>query len=437
MTYKACLEFLFNRFPQFQREGQKAYKPGLQTSLTLAEAFGHPERRLRCIHIAGTNGKGSTAHTLAAVLQSAGYHTGLYTSPHLVDFRERMRIDGATISEAEVTDFVERYQRLELPCAPSFFELTTIMAFEWFARRNVDVVVLECGLGGRLDTTNIIERPLISVVTNISLDHVALLGHTRAAIASEKAGIIKAGCPVVVGEKDEETARVFADKAREVGAPLVFAPEAGAYVKAEHTAAGRWLYSGTCFGDVTGELAGDCQPQNAATTLTVLKMLRSGGLDISDEAVKMGFASVTELTGLMGRWMKVGDSPLTICDTGHNVGGWKWIVSQLNRVPQECMLHLVVGFVNDKDISGVLGLIAQVRAPRRLYFTQASVPRALPAEELAHRAAEMHLDGKCAESVEGAVSMARAEAAAGDVIFVGGSTFVVADFLKKQSGKTL
>lgn len=432
MTYTECLDFLYSQLPQFQRDGQSAYKPGLDTARTLAAAFGNPHKKLRCIHIAGTNGKGSTAHTIAAILQNAGYRTGLFTSPHLVDFRERMRINGQVIPEENVASFVDRFMQLHLNCSPSFFELTTIMAFEWFAAEDVDFAIIETGLGGRLDTTNII-TPLLSVITNISLDHTALLGRTLPEIAAEKAGIIKPGVPIVVGEYDEATAPVFIEKATEEKAPIVFAHDICCDMVANRNSDGEWVYSKTPFGEIRGELSGDCQAANAFTIMAAVVELRKAGIEIPDDAVANGFLNVVESTGLSGRWMKI-DAPVnTICDTGHNVGGWQYISRQLSA--HDGRKHIIVGFVNDKDVSAILRMIADIAEPKTIYFTQASVPRALPAQELADIAREHGLNGSVSDDVNSAYQSALANAAPDDLIFVGGSTFVVADFLAAQKNK--
>lgn len=428
MTYQETLDYLFTQLPVFQHQGQSAYKPGLDTARSLSALFGNPHESLRCIHIAGTNGKGSTAHTLAAVLQHAGYRTGLFTSPHLIDFRERIRIDGRMIGRDEVIDFTERWINSGSELRPSFFELTTIMAFEWFARNKVDVAVIEAGLGGRLDTTNII-MPDLSVITNISLDHTALLGDTPSAIAVEKAGIIKDGVPVVVGEAQGEVRDVFVRRAAEMSAPIEFAEDNAQFSNARLCSDG-WHYYGTAFGDIRGELSGDCQQLNAATVLCALRHLRGIGYKVNDEDVAHGFAHVTADTGLMGRWMKLGDSPLTVCDTGHNIGGWQYIAHRLKAY--RGVVHLILGFVSDKDVSGILRLVKTVAeaGSLKLYLTRASVERAMTARQLALLAAEQGLRGDILPDVPSAYKKALAGAGKGDMIFVGGSTFVVADLLK-------
>lgn len=431
MDYQQTLEFLFTQFPMFQKVGQSAYKPGLDNAYALSELMGNPHLGLKTIHVAGTNGKGSTAHTLAAILQSAGYRTALFTSPHLVDFRERIRVNGEMISREEVVAFVQDYLSKGYDGHPSFFELTTIMAFDWFKKQNVDVAVIETGLGGRLDTTNIIS-PDLSIITNISFDHTSLLGDTLEQIAAEKAGIIKYATPVVIGESVATTRIIFEQKAEQEQAPIYFAQEMGLIAESKHSNDG-WCYYGTPFGDVKGELAGDCQQYNAATVMASILELRKCGYTISDEVVKQGFANVTSLTGLMGRWMKVSDSPMVVCDTGHNLGGWQYIARQLSRF--EGKKTLVLGFVNDKDIRGVLTVVRSVvDANTSVIFTKASVDRALPAEALAAVAEEVGLCGKVVQDVVGAYKTALAETDKDSMIFIGGSTFVVADFLSEIRG---
>jgi dihydrofolate synthase/folylpolyglutamate synthase len=424
-TYRQATEYLFGQLAVFQRDGGTAYKPGLDTARSLDKAFGSPHTKYATIHVAGTNGKGSTAHTLAAILQSAGYRTGLYTSPHLVDFRERMRVDGEMIPEADVVDFVNRYLEMELPVHPSFFELTMTMAFEFFERSRVDVAVIETGLGGRLDSTNII-TPEVSVITNISFDHTQFLGDTLEKIASEKAGIIKHGVPVVVGEAQGGVRSVFEDAAKSAGAPIVFAQDEKEIERVVVNKTGTPEYHTATFGIIKGELSGEWQHRNAATVLEAVKLLRGGGFRITDSAVSEGFAGVCRMTGLAGRWMKVSDNPLTICDTGHNTGGWELLAPRLSELSGT--KHLVVGFVNDKDIRGVLRIMKTI-PDTKFYFAKASVNRALDAGELAEIAAEAGIAGEPCGSVREAWLAALSATKPGDVIFVGGSNFVVADFL--------
>ena len=411
MDYQETLTYLYNQVPMFQRVGGTAYKEGLDNTFALDTHFGHPHRQFRTIHVAGTNGKGSVSHTLAAILQSAGYKTGLYTSPHLVDFRERIRINGTPISKDYVVNFVEHERSFFEPLCPSFFELATAMAFKYFADEQVDVAVIEVGLGGRLDCTNIIP-PDLSIITNISFDHVQFLGNTLAKIAGEKAGIIKKGIPVVIGETTPETKPVFMAKATEVGAPIFFAEEN------DHED-----YPGMEY-----ELKGIYQEKNKRTLFTALPLLKEAGYHIDEENVREGFAHVVELTGLMGRWQKLHDHPTLVCDTGHNVGGITYVVEQLRQ--QSChQLHIVIGMVNDKDISGVLALLPKEAI---YYFTQASVNRALPAKQLLHLATEAGLKGKAYVSVKNAVRAAMKKSLPEDFIFVGGSNFIVADLLESK-----
>ncbi len=421
MDYKQTIDYLFNQLPVFQNKGAGAYKPGLDTVTALAAMFGEPHKRLKTIHVAGTNGKGSTAHTLAAVLQSAGYKTGLFTSPHLLDFRERIRIDGKMIGEDEVTAFVGSYLSRADGLQPSFFELTTVMAFDHFARHGVDIAVIEVGLGGRLDSTNII-TPLLSVITNISLDHTALLGNTLELIAGEKAGIIKPGVPVVIGE-DSGVRDVFSTKAGETGSEIIFAEDRAMFDGVVKTPLSI-TYKSTPWGDIEGELTGDCQTKNTTTILTALKKLSELGVKFTAGDVRRGFASVCSLTGLTGRWFKVSDEPLTICDTGHNPGGWQYLSQQLRDVKSR--LHMVIGFVNDKDVSSILGMMP---GDARYYFVRPSVERGLDANTLKNKALAHELEGRAFDSVAEGYEKALSEAEEGDMIFVGGSTFVVADLL--------
>lgn len=352
--YQSTLDYLFGCIPSFEKEGSTGYKPGLERVRRLSAAFGSPERKLpKVVHVAGTNGKGSTAHTIAAILQSAGYRTGLFTSPHLTDFRERIRVDGQMIGRDEVVDFVDRFRSATDGIEPSFFELTTVMAFEHFVRSRVDVAVVEVGLGGRLDSTNIVD-PTLCVITNISLDHTSLLGDTPEAIAREKAGIIKAGVPVVIGEADGELRKVFKEVALQKGAPIIFAEEQNAINSMSATENG-WVYDTEAYGIVQGQLAGSCQPRNAATILCAVGELKRRGFRLPDSAVVNGMEHVMELTGLAGRWMVVSRNPTAVCDTGHNPGGWTYLVPQIAALPGR--KHVVIGFVADKDIAGILGMI--------------------------------------------------------------------------------
>lgn len=424
MTYQETLTYLYNSAPLFQHVGKAAYKEGLSNTLALDEYFGHPHRKFRTIHVAGTNGKGSCSHTLAAILQSAGYRVGLYTSPHLVDFRERIRINGVPVSQEFVIDFVEKHRSFFEPLHPSFFELATAMAFHYFASQQVDVAVIEVGLGGRLDCTNII-HPDLCLITNISFDHIQFLGNTLAKIAGEKAGIIKPSVPVVIGETTPETKPVFQQKAAEVNAPIFFAEEEHPLLSALHDESGNYIYQTTRYHDLKGELGGICQEKNTNTLLTALPLLEQQGYHITETDIRNGFAHVCELTGLMGRWQKLSSHPTIVCDTGHNVGGIQYIVKQLS-FQQYKQLHIVIGMVNDKDISGVLAMLPKDAI---YYFTQASVQRALPAGKVKELANSYGLSGNAYPDVKTAVEAAQKQADADDFIFVGGSSFIVADLL--------
>ena len=427
MTYQETIEYLFNSAPLFQNVGKDAYKEGLENTHTLDEHFGHPHRKFKTIHVAGTNGKGSCSHTLAAILQSAGYKVGLYTSPHLVDFRERIRVNGEVISKEYVIDFVEQHRSFFEPLHPSFFELTTAMAFNWFAKQKVDVAVIEVGLGGRLDCTNII-RPDLCVITNISFDHIQFLGDTLAKIASEKAGIIKPKIPVVIGEIHPETESVFINKSDLESAPIHFAQRESSVQKAIFTPEGGITYHTTEYPLLKGQLGGYCQVKNTQTILTAVRVLQEKGYHIEKEHVYQGFAEVCLLTGLMGRWQILQEQPKMICDTGHNKSGIEYIVKQLSAQEYR-QLRIVLGMVNDKDISGVLAMLPKEAT---YYFTKASVSRALSEEKVKELAQQAGLQGNTYPNVEEAVQTACSEAHPDDLIFVGGSTFIVADLLKNQ-----
>lgn len=429
MTYKEATEYLFNSVPMFQNVGGAAYKEGLYNTKVLDAHFGHPHRHYKTIHVGGTNGKGSCSHTLAAILQAAGYKTGLYTSPHLTDFRERIRVNGQMIPESEVVSFVENERAFFEPLHPSFFELTTALAFKYFAEAKVDVAVIEVGMGGRLDCTNIIE-PDLSVITNISFDHTQFLGHTLAAIAGEKAGIIKTNTPVVVGETTDETRDVFLHKAMEMNSSIRFAEEEHE-ICSSRMENGFRIYKTLHWNEIKGELGGLCQEKNTATILAAVDELQKAGYAIRPENVCMGFENVCELTGLRGRWQQTGTSPLVVCDTGHNTGGIAYIAAQLLNLNAR-QLHVIIGMVNDKDIRGVLRLLPQSAT---YYFTKASVKRALDEHKLQELAREEGLEGSAWENVACAWKVARQNAKAEDAIFIGGSTFIVADFLTLQEQK--
>lgn len=411
MTYQETINYLYSAAPLFQNIGAGAYKEGLSTTKTLDAYFGHPHTTFQTIHVGGTNGKGSTSHSIAAVLQSAGYKVGLFTSPHLVDFRERIRVNGEMMEEEYVVQFVETHRHFFEPLYPSFFELTTAMAFRYFADQGVDIAVIEVGLGGRLDCTNII-RPLLSVITNISFDHTQFLGATLKEIATEKAGIIKPGIPIVVGEHGAESDLVFKEVAIQQNAPLYFAED-----------------TDICVENISFQLKGDCQKKNLRTICTALSILQEQ-LNISSEHIREGLAHVCDLTHLMGRWQTLSAAPLTICDTGHNIGGWRYLAKRLQQfIDEGKQVHIVFGMVNDKDITHVVALLPK---NARYYFTQASVNRALPAEKLMHVATNFNLKGATFASVTAAHQAAISNASPEDVIFIGGSTFVVADLLTSK-----
>lgn len=412
MNYQDTLEYLYNSAPLFQNIGGQAYKEGLANTFALDNHFGHPHRQFKTIHVAGTNGKGSCSHTIAAILQSAGYRVGLYTSPHLIDFRERIRINGAPISEEYVVHFIKKERLFFEPLHPSFFELTTAMAFNYFAEQQVDIAVIEVGLGGRLDCTNII-TPEISIITNISLDHTQFLGNTLADIAKEKAGIIKEKIPVVVGETTSETRPIFKSKAQHANTSIYWAETF------DIGYANDWEF----------ELKGIYQIHNKRTILTAIHLLQERGFSIQENHIKHGLANVTKLTGLMGRWQKLQEAPTLICDTGHNVGGIQYIVKQLKEQTYH-KLHIVLGMVNDKDVRGVLSLLP---TDATYYFTKASVKRALPEDELQQIANEFGLQGNTYATVSQAVKCAKKESLPEDLIFVGGSSFIVADLLSSSN----
>lgn len=429
-TYQPALEWLYSQLPMFSRVGAPAYKPGLQTTETLDLIFGHPHRNFRAVHIGGTNGKGSTSHMLAAVLQAQGYKTGLYTSPHLTDFRERMRINGGMIPKDSVVDFINRWRKISPnypDLHPSFFELTMMMAFDWFSKEDVDIVVVEVGMGGRLDSTNII-TPLLSVITNISFDHTQFLGNTLEAIAVEKAGIIKPGVPVVIGEAAGPVKDVFINKAKVTGSPIIFSEE-NEDIKDLSAVEGGWRVVDRNGNDFRVPLAGDYQIKNIRTVATAISRLRETGVELSDEAVANGLSHADSLTGLRGRWQRVNDKPVVICDTGHNVAGLKESLLSLRRRYGSRRLRFVIGFVNDKDVSHIVDLFPE---DADYYFAQASVPRALPSGEVRNLFETRGLRGKSYPNVETAYRAALNDASDNDVVYVGGSTFIVADLLASR-----
>lgn len=423
MNYPEAIEYLYNRLPVFHQIGAAAYKPGLENSIRLMEQLHNPQNEYRIIHVAGTNGKGSVSHFLSAILQSAGYKTGLYTSPHLVDFGERIRVNGKKIQPEYVADFVEKNEKMLDKIQPSFFEATMAMAFRYFADCAVDVAVIEVGLGGRLDSTNIVS-PVLSVITNISFDHTEFLGNTLAQIAAEKAGIIKPETPVVIGEVVPETRPVFIQKAQEQNSPLTFAEE-NISVKFIEYSADKMIVETRDNEKLIVGLCGEYQLKNIATVLTAVEKLQKLGFAIYREDVKNGLENVIPLTNLQGRWQVISHKPTVVLDTGHNKGGIEYIVHQLKKQHYE-KLRIVIGMVKDKDISGVLSLLPRDAV---YYFTNAATERALPALKLKEQAERTGLNGKAYSTVEQAVKLALGEAGEKDFVFIGGSNFVVGEAL--------
>lgn len=426
MTYPETLDFLYEQLPMFSRVGSSAIRKGLRNIRTLCETLGEPQQDFRCIHIAGTNGKGSVSHMLAAVMQSAGYRTGLYTSPHLSDFRERIRVDGGMVDESFVTSFTERIKPLIEQIGPSFYEITVAMAFQYFRERGVDVAVIETGLGGRLDSTNIV-TPEVSVVTNIGWDHMQLLGDTLIEIAVEKAGIVKPGVPVVVGEWDAETANVFGKTSQAREAPLRFADRVAEVVSAREDfpflevkvkRQGEEPERGYLL-----ELPGIYQTKNLLTVLATVDVLREKGWRIDEGAVEEGLRRTRELTGLQGRWETLRLSPRVVLDVAHNEPGIRQLLVQLRSTPHS-RLRIVIGMVRDKDVSAVLKLLPR---DAEYLFTRADVPRAMPVEELAARAAEAGLQGRSFADVNTALQTAVRESSPDDLVLVCGSIFLVGE----------
>lgn len=431
LLYSEATAFLFSKLPSYQRIGAIAYKPSLATARAFDEYFGFPHRQYKSIHIAGTNGKGSVSHILASVLQSAGYKVGLFTSPHLKDFRERIKINGVMIPKEEVTDFVLNNKPKIEELEPSFFEMTATMAFSYFAKEAVDVAVIETGMGGRLDATNVI-RPVMSVITNIGMDHAEHLGHSLAEIAAEKAGIIKAEIPVVIGERQEDSAPVFEERAGALNAPLLYAED---YANVESVQ----LYdNGQSFSIavpnsifpviVQLDLQGSYQRKNIITVMAALHTLKNGrkpSFKIEEKAIRHGISQVVKQTGLRGRWEVISKQPLVICDAGHNAHGLKESMAQLKAIPCR-RLHFVLGVVKDRDLDSIIPLLP---ADAYYYYTQADLPRAMDSHDLAKRCHEYGLRGQIIQTVANAVKIAKSNAYPDDLIFVGGSAYVVAEAL--------
>ena len=427
MNYQETLDYLYSALPMFHRVGAAAYKADLDTTIALADAAGNPQNELRCIHVAGTNGKGSVANMLASVFQAAGYKTGLYTSPHLRDFRERIRIDGEMIPEEAVTEFVNSHKELFTTLKPSFFEMTTVMAFDWFNENETDIVIIETGMGGRLDSTNIV-HPLLSVITNIGWDHMQFLGDTLEKIAGEKAGIIKPGIPVVVGEAGGTVMEVFRKKADEQGSMLVNASELYRADCKEYNPTGDHMmaevyYEGEAhYRNLRLDLTGLYQLKNITTVIAALDILKED-FELPEAAIRKGLRTVCRTTGFQGRWQILSHEPLTICDSGHNKDGIARVVQNINRTPHQ-QLHFILGMVEDKDSAPIFELLPQNAT---YYFCKADIPRGLDAVTLAAQAAERGLSGEVYPSVKAALEAAQKNAGKDDLVFVGGSTFTVAE----------
>ncbi|MDR1553854.1 MAG: bifunctional folylpolyglutamate synthase/dihydrofolate synthase [Prevotellaceae bacterium] len=433
MTYSETINYLFNSLPMFHLIGAAAYKASLDTTLKLDEIFDHPHKKFKSIHVAGTNGKGSVSHIIASILQSAGYKVGLYTSPHLTDFRERIKINGKEIPEDEVVHFVEKYKSVFDELQPSFFEMTVALAFDYFAQQKIDVAVVEVGLGGRLDSTNIIS-PLLSIITNIGFDHTEFLGKTIAAIASEKAGIIKTQTPVVVGEWNDESSVVFSEKAIYENAEIIFASQC---VKANVTkqydtyqefeiSVSDCKFMPFDKKKIKLDLLGNYQQKNIITVLVAIATLQKNNLlKITNDTIFTGFANAAKQTGLRGRWQILSKNPLTICDTGHNAHGLNLSMTQLKSIKRN-KLFFVFGIVSDKDLESVLPFLPQ---DAFYIFTNADIPRAMPASDLAQRCISANLQGKTIPNVKEALLYAQKSAQQDDLIFIGGSTYVVAEII--------
>lgn len=424
MNYQETLNYLYNSTPVFEHVGAVAYKEGLQNTLALDKHFNHPHTNFKTIHIAGTNGKGSCSHSLASILQEAGYKVGLYTSPHLVDFRERIRVNGQCISKERVVKFVEDERKFFEPLHPSFFELTTALAFKYFDEQKVDIAIIEVGLGGRLDCTNIIS-PILSIITNISFDHTQFLGDTLAKIAAEKAGIIKKGVPVIIGEANEETSPVFQSKANEVNSDIVIAEDNAIVTSSSPMADGGRRYYLSNNSTLVGELSGDYQERNMNTILCACNILKQMNIIKNDDVIAKGLTNICKNTGLLARWQTIQNNPTVVCDTGHNVGGWNYLAPQIKR--QQCnQLRIVFGMVDDKDINSVMYLLPKNAI---YYWTQAESKRAIKAERVAEIAIKHDLRGEIFDNVEVAYTKALQDSNKDDFVFVGGSSYIVADLL--------
>jgi dihydrofolate synthase / folylpolyglutamate synthase len=424
-SYQQAVDYLYSNLPMFQRVGAVAFKKDLANTLALCDFLGNPQQAFRSIHIAGTNGKGSTSHMLASILQEAGYRTGLYTSPHLKDYTERIRINGIPVTQEFIIDFLNRTHTIIESVKPSFFEITVAIAFDYFARYKVDVAVIETGLGGRLDSTNVI-NPMLSVITNIGWDHMDLLGDTLEKIAVEKAGIIKFNTPVVISEKQNDVEKVFLTRASAENAIIHFATDKYKVELNQKNAFTGWkaYHKGSLFLELDHyPLGGLYQQKNIAGVLMAVDVLQHRGLPISSQALKAGLEKVVSNTHLKGRWQQLGDKPLIVCDTGHNKDGIEQVVAQLRTINYQ-KLHIVIGMVKEKDAASVLSLLP---TDAHYYFCQASIPRAERAEVLAEKAHAVGLRGTVIPDVNDAIREAKRNARPEDMIFIGGSTFVVAE----------
>jgi len=426
MDYQQTLAYLYAKLPMFTRIGVSAYKKDIDNTIKFCKHLNHPEKKFKSVHIAGTNGKGSTSHILAAILQQAGYKTGLYTSPHLKDFRERIKINGEMISKQEVVIFVEENKVFIEEISPSFFEATVGLAFEHFAKHKVDIAIIEVGLGGRLDSTNVIS-PEVSVITNISMDHMDILGDTLQKIAFEKAGIIKKNTPVIIGEYQEEVKQVFIDKAKEQNAELIFATNQWHYKDSKIVNGKREIeiYDKEKGLNLALDLTGTYQIKNIKTVLSTVNQLKKKGFEIDDAILISALSQVKKLTGLMGRWQTLAENPLVICDTGHNEDGIKEVLNNINLTKFD-HLHFVIGMVKDKDISKILSFLP---TDATYYFCAPKLERAKPADQLKEEASKFNLKGLAYADVETAIKAAKEIAKPNDFIFIGGSTFVVAEAL--------
>ncbi|HDP55117.1 MAG TPA: bifunctional folylpolyglutamate synthase/dihydrofolate synthase [Bacteroidetes bacterium] len=429
MNYQQTLSYLFSQLPMYQRVGKMAYKANLDTTIALDEYFNHPHTKYKTIHVAGTNGKGSTSHMLASVLMDAGYKVGLYTSPHIKSFRERIRINSQMVSEQFVVEFTAKHQQIFEKLKPSFFEMTVAMAFEYFAEQKVDIAVIEVGLGGRLDSTNII-APELSIITNIGFDHTNLLGNTLAEIATEKAGVIKQNTPVIIGENQPEISSIFKDKAKSLNAPIYFASNEYLISTSEQKEIDKQYFSITkgeavAYKNLSIDLLGEYQAKNLPSVLCAIDLLVKKGYTITKHNITNGLSNTIANTGLLGRWQIISKNPLTICDTGHNVDGIAQIARQIKNTPHS-KTHMVIGMVGDKNIEGILKLLPKNAT---YYFTKANIPRALNELELANKAKSFGLVGNTYQNVEEALGEAKKNAHPNDLIFIGGSTFTVADAL--------